>query len=428
MASWARLPQGQIQQFLDKHVPAEGEVEADDEAEAADVLAAEGDAEGALERLQQAVAIDPANDAARFEYIKLLMQQGRVAEARQAYEPVATKALLDQRIAALRTLDRRSRGRAQGAFRRGARRRYRRQPARLRCPLRRAPSATLPPQRWTAAMDELLEILMRDKAWKDELARKTYVAILELMSKPAAEAGRRPEPAARPRARSRSPASRLPRRPPIRWSTSTGASSAWRPVARSRTPRPLLQQALQRLAVLGGGLLDHVRRQARRGRASCPRACRRCAPAPASRARTACRSWAGWRRRECGRSLRPASSARNPASAPRPSASACPASSRPNSNLVSAMIMPLASAKSAAAPCRCAMLMSRIFARPAARPIISTIRSKLMFSSCSPDLGLGGGREDRLGQLARVLQAGAAARRRRPRRDSWYSFQPLPAR
>jgi len=26
---------------------------------------------------------------------------------------------------------------------------------------------------------------MRDKAWRDELARKTYVAILELMSRPA---------------------------------------------------------------------------------------------------------------------------------------------------------------------------------------------------------------------------------------------------
>ena len=37
----------------------------------------------------------------------------------------------------------------------------------------------------TQAMDELLEILMRDKGWKDELARKTYVAILQLMTKSA---------------------------------------------------------------------------------------------------------------------------------------------------------------------------------------------------------------------------------------------------
>ena len=43
-------------------------------------------------------------------------------------------------------------------------------------------------QRFTEAMDELLEIVMRDKSWNDERARKTYVAILELMSKPAPKA------------------------------------------------------------------------------------------------------------------------------------------------------------------------------------------------------------------------------------------------
>jgi hypothetical protein len=35
---------------------------------------------------------------------------------------------------------------------------------------------------WTAALDELLEIVMRDRKWNDEAARKTYVAILELLS------------------------------------------------------------------------------------------------------------------------------------------------------------------------------------------------------------------------------------------------------
>jgi putative thioredoxin len=39
-------------------------------------------------------------------------------------------------------------------------------------------------------MDELLEIVMRDKAWNQEAARKTYVAILTVMAKPA------PKPAA----------------------------------------------------------------------------------------------------------------------------------------------------------------------------------------------------------------------------------------
>jgi putative thioredoxin len=35
-----------------------------------------------------------------------------------------------------------------------------------------------------AAMDELLEIIMRDKTWNHDVARKTYVAILELMTPP----------------------------------------------------------------------------------------------------------------------------------------------------------------------------------------------------------------------------------------------------
>ena len=39
-------------------------------------------------------------------------------------------------------------------------------------------------QRWQEAMDELLEILMRDKAWNDDAARKVYVAILEIIEPP----------------------------------------------------------------------------------------------------------------------------------------------------------------------------------------------------------------------------------------------------
>ena len=39
-------------------------------------------------------------------------------------------------------------------------------------------------QRWTDAMDELLEILMRDKAWNSDLARKTFIAILDIIDVP----------------------------------------------------------------------------------------------------------------------------------------------------------------------------------------------------------------------------------------------------
>jgi putative thioredoxin len=46
---------------------------------------------------------------------------------------------------------------------------------------------------WTDAMDELLEIVMRDKTWSEEAARKNIVAILELLT-PAKPKGEQPVP------------------------------------------------------------------------------------------------------------------------------------------------------------------------------------------------------------------------------------------
>lgn len=175
------LPEGQVREFLDKHVQAlEGEPE---EEQAPEDDLAEAGPEELLERLQHAVATDPANDDARFDYVKALLAAGRDADARRAFEPVANKAGLSRRVDALaRWLDAIAFAQAHpnpadedakiAANRRDFQARFNR--ARL----------LIADQRWTAAMDELLEILMRDKAWSDDLARKTYIAILEIIEPP----------------------------------------------------------------------------------------------------------------------------------------------------------------------------------------------------------------------------------------------------
>jgi putative thioredoxin len=85
------LPEGKIKEFLDKHVPAAEELEAEAaEEEALDALA-DGDTDAALEKLQHAVATDPANDDARFDYVKLLLQLGRIDDAKVAFAPVIAK-------------------------------------------------------------------------------------------------------------------------------------------------------------------------------------------------------------------------------------------------------------------------------------------------------------------------------------------------
>ena len=176
------LPEGKVREFLDKHLQALPPGE-DEEEEVALPDEAAADPEAQLEKLQHAVATDPANDEARFEYVKSLLLAGREPEARRAFEPVAGKAAVSRRLDALaRWLDAIGFAGQHGspaeldariaADRRDFQARFDR--ARL----------LLAQQRWTAAMDELLEILMRDKAWSEDLARKTYIAILEIIEPP----------------------------------------------------------------------------------------------------------------------------------------------------------------------------------------------------------------------------------------------------
>jgi putative thioredoxin len=178
------LPEGEVRKFLDKHVPSAEEVAADEGVQEAEELLAEGDTESALERLQEAVAINPGNDAARYDYLRALLLAGRIDDARRVYEPVAGKVLLDARLAAgglwlaASETARTARSPEQLAVAIAANKRD----FAARYELAQTHFAA---QRFTQAMDELLEIIMRDKAWNDELARKTYVAILELMNKPA---------------------------------------------------------------------------------------------------------------------------------------------------------------------------------------------------------------------------------------------------
>ena len=181
------LPAAQVREFLDKHVPGADELEAQQEEEAAQEALAEGDTDAALEKLQHAVATDPANDDARFDYVKLLLQLGRDDDAKVAFAPVIDRRALVRRFDSLQrwmdAIDAAGDG-SQWAQRladadakiAAAKRDFDARFARTQL--------LMAQQQWTAAMDELLEILMRDKAWNEELARKTYIAILDVIEPP----------------------------------------------------------------------------------------------------------------------------------------------------------------------------------------------------------------------------------------------------
>lgn len=179
------LPEGQVKAFLDKHLPSVDELVAASDTEAAQELAESGDLDAAIDKLREALAIDPANHDARYEYIKLLLAAGADADARTAFAPVADKArglLADPRFEALELYLQAIEAaptlpsfeelkNAVVADRRNFTARY------------SIAQHYMAEGGFAEAMDELLEIVMRDKEWNDKLARRTFVAILQLMTR-----------------------------------------------------------------------------------------------------------------------------------------------------------------------------------------------------------------------------------------------------
>lgn len=187
------LPEGEIRKFLDKHVPSAEEMASEEELLEAEELLAGGDTGSAIDKLREALTINPANDAARYDYLRALLLAGRVDEAREALEPVSGRVIPEPRFAAcalwLQACEAAPGARPPGELQAAIAANKRDFEARYELA-----QTHFAAQRFTEAMDELLEIILRDKTWRDELARRTFVAVLEVMAKPAAPA--KPDPAA----------------------------------------------------------------------------------------------------------------------------------------------------------------------------------------------------------------------------------------
>ncbi len=183
------LPEAEVRKFLDKHVPSAGEAAALENTHEAEALLADGDVVSALDKLRAAVSADPANDTARYEYLRALLDSGQTDEAVSVYAPVARQPLLDARLVAIGhwleaigvAVSARSADDLAAALvtdKRDFGSRF------------ELAQIHLARGDFAAAMDELLEILMRDKTWRDDSARKLYVAALQLLQPHGVEGAR----------------------------------------------------------------------------------------------------------------------------------------------------------------------------------------------------------------------------------------------
>ena len=181
------LPKGKIKEFLDKHLPEDNVLEAEvTSVEVSDAPPAD-DPAAVLDALHQAVLKNPDDEDARFNYVKLLLERDQVDDAKVAFAPVIAKTTLVRRFDSLQRWMKAIDSVADGADLSKVNEEF---DARIATNKRDFDArfgkaqSLMAEQKWTAAMDELLEILMRDKSWNEELARKTYIAILDLIEPP----------------------------------------------------------------------------------------------------------------------------------------------------------------------------------------------------------------------------------------------------
>jgi putative thioredoxin len=175
------LPESQVRAFIDAVLPKPSEIE---QARAA-ALRAAGDAEGAIAALRSALALDPSNDPARLDLAELLIEHAGADEAEALLDAVRSNIDWDARVDALRAAVSFARMRASGTTEPTLSAKLAKDPAdhAARFALAELHAGA---HRYREALDELIEIVRRDKEWNDGAARKQVLNIFNLVESDAA--------------------------------------------------------------------------------------------------------------------------------------------------------------------------------------------------------------------------------------------------
>jgi putative thioredoxin len=182
------LPESQLKAFLDKHLPPADE----SEPELLEEEAAPASEEDKLAALHAAMTQAPDDDNASFAYLQAALLAGEKEAAQQAFKPLAAKVSVVRRLESIQLILIAMNSVASRADITPAKAEF---DAKIAANKRDFAAryayaqALIAAGHFTAAMDELLEILMRDKLWDKEggqegKARKLYIAVLDVIEQP----------------------------------------------------------------------------------------------------------------------------------------------------------------------------------------------------------------------------------------------------
>jgi len=175
------LPEPQVREFLERLIPSPAEPK----RQAAMALAAQGDLDGARQAMADAINLDPKNDNAYLDFIELSLDLNTAAtvdEARELMGIVADRARDRNRVASLQA-------RLQlatvamtggGADTADLRKRLEAQPDDHEARLQLANALALQ-QDYRGALENLLDLVRRDRKWHEEAGRKGMLNLFTLL-------------------------------------------------------------------------------------------------------------------------------------------------------------------------------------------------------------------------------------------------------
>ncbi|WP_042303308.1 thioredoxin [Paraburkholderia kururiensis] len=171
------LAEGQLRAFLDRLVP--------DGAEAARRMAlaalAEGRRDEAYDALKATLAYDPGYDDARMDLIEMLLEDQRIDDARAEVELLSPKTTqgIDARFNALKTRLDAVDAAADLPPTDALEARVAADPADLDARFDLA-SALIARRQYAGALEHLLEIVKRDRSFREDIGRKTMLSVFDL--------------------------------------------------------------------------------------------------------------------------------------------------------------------------------------------------------------------------------------------------------
>jgi putative thioredoxin len=170
------LPESAVREFIDALLPSPAEP-LRQEARAA---RARGEGDATRKLLLQAIHLDPRHEPARLDLIDVLLDAGDLAEAQRLLDETAEAGKDRDRIDSLAARLALAQGAAGGADEAALRARLAADAADLAARLALANLLALK-QDYRAALEELLEVVRRDRAFQDDIGRKTMLQIFSLL-------------------------------------------------------------------------------------------------------------------------------------------------------------------------------------------------------------------------------------------------------